>query len=406
LTFVLLFPSRCSWAVSMSQDDASALNALVAEKMTEMVIANCCAVAATILLYYDYLLTLQDEIRCIWKRKFSFATVLFFVNRYVTLLYRTLMIVQMLPWANLPEDQADAICNGVLRFNEVLTIMLEITVATFMSLRMYAIWSSDRRIFAVVMLLGIVQPAVNIYYYTTLEIVAVPPPFTGCGENVLLSPSASTALSIFNRVFAIIDDAVILILTWVKTAGIIKHFSSLKIHTSLVTMLLRDGTVYFAFLLILNIANLVAIEEQAFGAIPAISDVVTSILISRFMLNLRGVYTTSDSDLTSSFHPSKFSDIRFVNTVVGNLGAPLNTSAPVDDAEAVEDESRSSKIHFSSNPLMAGLEPLKLVADGNMSISDGSLRSPAKMPPDYFDVKFDYRLSVIDIRADSGYSNV
>lgn len=382
----------------MSQADLNAFNELVKEKMTEMIIANCCAVAATILLYYDYLLTLPDEIRCIWKRKFSFATVLFFVNRYVTLLYRTLMIIQMLPWSSLPEDQADTLCNGILRFNEVLTILLEVTVATFMSLRMYAIWSSDRRIFALVMLLSLVQPVVNIYYYTKLQIVAVPPPFTGCAETVLLPDAASSALSIFNRVFAISSDAVILILTWVKTAGIMRHFHSLKIQTSLVNMLFRDGTVYFVFLLILNVVNLIAIKEQAFGAIPALTDVITSILISRFMLNLRSVYTASDSDISSSFHPSKFSDIRFVNTIVGNLGAPLNTGAATDHSDPVDDEPDASRlVQCSSDPLAAGLEPGPREKG---SFSGDSERSTIKVLPDYFDVPYDYRLSVIDIRGD------
>lgn len=49
---------------------------------------------------------------------------------------------------------------------------------------------------------------------------------------------------------------------------------------------------------------------------------MTSVLISRFVLNLRGVYTPGGST-SGSQHLSRFSDIRFANNVVGNLGAPL-----------------------------------------------------------------------------------
>lgn len=38
------------------------------------------------LLFYDYLLTLDDEIRCVWKRRFSGVTVTFLALRYGTLL--------------------------------------------------------------------------------------------------------------------------------------------------------------------------------------------------------------------------------------------------------------------------------------------------------------------------------
>ncbi len=49
---------------------------------------------------------------------------------------------------------------------------------------------------------------------------------------------------------------------------------------------------------------------------------MTSVLLSRFVMNLRGVYIPSDS-AGGSFHSSRMSDIRFANSIVGNLGAPL-----------------------------------------------------------------------------------
>lgn len=46
------------------------------------------------LLFYDYVLTFSREIRCIWHRKFTGATVLFLLNRYIFLVYRILMTVE------------------------------------------------------------------------------------------------------------------------------------------------------------------------------------------------------------------------------------------------------------------------------------------------------------------------
>ncbi|KAL4248648.1 hypothetical protein ABKN59_006249 [Abortiporus biennis] len=70
-------------------------------------------------------------------------------------------------------------------------------------------------------------------------------------------------------------------------------------------LLLRDGTVYFVLLFALNVTT---IQFNAFSSIPAITEVMSSILVSRFMLNLRDVKLPSDSQ---------------VSFIVGNLGAPL-----------------------------------------------------------------------------------
>ena len=45
---------------------------------------NSCSVA---LVGYDYLLTLRRESCLFWKRRVNAATVVFFVNRYVALVY-------------------------------------------------------------------------------------------------------------------------------------------------------------------------------------------------------------------------------------------------------------------------------------------------------------------------------
>lgn len=45
------------------------------------------------LILYDHALTLQQEITLFWTRRFTVVTVLFFVNRYMTLCYGVLNVV-------------------------------------------------------------------------------------------------------------------------------------------------------------------------------------------------------------------------------------------------------------------------------------------------------------------------
>ena len=48
------------------------------------------------LLFYDYLLTFEQEVRYVWRHKFSGATVVFFVNRYCMLAYTVIFSVNSL----------------------------------------------------------------------------------------------------------------------------------------------------------------------------------------------------------------------------------------------------------------------------------------------------------------------
>lgn len=94
-------------------------------------ISNCCAIALTgsfcatsracrtlpfthssfqPFFFYDFSITVNDEIRCIWKRKFSGATFLFLANRYVGLLYRLVTLFLLLSWSTKARGSADEVC--------------------------------------------------------------------------------------------------------------------------------------------------------------------------------------------------------------------------------------------------------------------------------------------------------
>ena len=52
------------------------------------------------LLTYDYLLTFSGEIQFVWSRKFSGATVVFVLNRYVTLFSKIVLPISTFWWPN------------------------------------------------------------------------------------------------------------------------------------------------------------------------------------------------------------------------------------------------------------------------------------------------------------------
>ena len=46
------------------------------------------------ILYYDYLLTFGDEVRFFWRRRPGSVTILFFVNRYLSIVGNVPVILQ------------------------------------------------------------------------------------------------------------------------------------------------------------------------------------------------------------------------------------------------------------------------------------------------------------------------
>ncbi|GBE88868.1 hypothetical protein SCP_1402760 [Sparassis crispa] len=122
-------------------------------------------------------------------------------------------------------------------------------------------------------------------------------------------------------------DALVLVLTWAKTYQTNCASSKFHMKNSLTSLIQRDGTIYFFVLLLLNAINLVAIKFEILGSVPALTDVLTSIMVSRFFLDLRSVYLSSTSGSQSISRAQIVPEVislDFTSSLTGNLGAPLN----------------------------------------------------------------------------------
>ncbi|CCM01268.1 uncharacterized protein FIBRA_03317 [Fibroporia radiculosa] len=151
-------------------------------------------------------------------------------------------------------------------------------------------------------------------------------------------------VSMVNFVSTIVSLSIVLILTWIKTYAIRKHISSMgQSGKSLSNLCARDGSIYFVILLIMTIFNLVATTYQAIGDVTVLELAVSPILISRFLLDLRGADTArrnhvdTDEALASTVSEDTPESLCFSSAVVGNLEAPL-TSFFADDEDQQEHE--------------------------------------------------------------------
>ena len=56
---------------------------------------------STALVCYDFLITFDREVRCVWRRKWTGATVLFILNRYIVLLVHIISLCSFVRTTNL-----------------------------------------------------------------------------------------------------------------------------------------------------------------------------------------------------------------------------------------------------------------------------------------------------------------
>ncbi|EPS93829.1 hypothetical protein FOMPIDRAFT_91327 [Fomitopsis schrenkii] len=133
----------------------------------------------------------------------------------------------------------------------------------------------------------------------------------------------------------IITDVIILIITWRKTYHNIRLSRQANLPTSLAAILLRDGSIYFGLLTTINVLGIVFRFTTTFGGFEYFRVSLTSVILSRFFLNLRkasvlpvAVNTTGSSLFDSSSTPG-----------VGSLGGSM-AFAEDDDSEEDTEEAR------------------------------------------------------------------
>ncbi|KAL1948795.1 hypothetical protein VTO73DRAFT_10601 [Trametes versicolor] len=271
------------------------------------VVENYCIIASSALLFADTLMTLTSEVQRIWRRKFTGATAVFLVTR----------------------------CVPVLRLDDALTDISYLMFGVFLMLRVRGIWGKGWVPLALLTVLTPLRPILSIYNQVHYTPIAFGAPLGGCGADI---DNAIYAQKFLHEDSWLALDATVLVLTWLRTLGVHRESRRLGLHTPLVTLLLRDGTLYFLIIMVIQICGIVSMSAGNVFALwevwPFFDQVFTVIFSCRFMLDLRGVYLAyavpshpdfdGGKDTLASGH-AELSRLRFSTSVVGNMGAPLDT---------------------------------------------------------------------------------
>lgn len=312
-----------------------------------------CSIAARALFIWDYFITLDQEIQYIWRRRLSAVTCLFLLNRYVNFL---VAILEILEQASFQTQQS---CGPYIRVLQSLLFFTLLIDAAFPALRIYATWCRDWRPAIPILILSLVSPILTLYYYINSVTTVAPPPYGGCAIDLRISSDAYNKIIYTNRACTTASDFLMVVFTIARSLGVRNAVKKFSMNPDIVTLLLRDGSIYFAVLFVLNIAQIIVSAEQAGNnELTFFLSPVTSILISRFLLSLREIHP---SDLRerqstgSAVLSTQISAVPVSSQFIGSLGTPLwYTDSSTDDSQI--DQKLGLPI-FVREPLMAGLVP-------------------------------------------------
>ncbi|RDX47486.1 hypothetical protein OH76DRAFT_1484637 [Lentinus brumalis] len=266
---------------------------------------SCCAIAVLGFLFYDWLISFEDEVSLIWlsKNRRTIASIVYAFIRYTPII--------------------DAlICGIVVWIHRMLPVIQEIAASSFAALRIYAVSSKNRTLAGITFLLLLVPSVMALISDVTLvDIKDLPDPFD-CIMIVKLTD---------RFVMRDIHD-------FARTHEFAK---GIKFRRSAGKVILHDGSLYFIILASLNVLQIIFLRLRLRDPFVVTSDVtlftdpIASILVSHFLLNLRRVQHATESASMPSLRIPTLPDL------VSSFGGPVHpdfieTRAPAEGTEPRE----------------------------------------------------------------------
>ncbi|OCH88687.1 hypothetical protein OBBRIDRAFT_734008, partial [Obba rivulosa] len=244
------------------------------------------------ILYFDYFLTLPEEIERFWTRSgntFFWTSLLFVMNRYLPLLGSIPIIFEF--FAVMPEHVRFCRCRSLQLYHQYLAAATQTIVAVLLLVRVNAMYNKNTRILlmlVVTICASLATAAWSILSGDELPRATEDPSIVsyGCDLSVsvqqpLITPDFAGA---WGSVLAF--DTLVFILTVVKALQI-----GIFLRGSLCRIILRDGAIYFGFIVLTHIVNvltlLVSRKPESKGLCVTLTNVISSTLMTRSMLNLR-----------------------------------------------------------------------------------------------------------------------
>ncbi|KAI9432956.1 hypothetical protein H4582DRAFT_1018439 [Lactarius indigo] len=233
---------------------------------------NASAVSCYLILYYDYFLTLSKEIDRFWHpRPHTWASIIFFANRYIALLGHVpfLYIVYADPCKTVHLQPLLA------KYHGVLMLLLHFLTAALLMMRVYALYFRNKWVLAFVALEGVAAFSVACWALTK--------PTGGAGvdqQKSVIDTRPQTAAAFSGL---LVFDFTVFALSTYRSIKLGRH------NEPFLNRLFVGGIVYYGVTWSVNLVNvivLVTADPSVDLSTPVFANVLSVIMVSRLMINL------------------------------------------------------------------------------------------------------------------------
>ncbi|KAF8063514.1 hypothetical protein FPV67DRAFT_250041 [Lyophyllum atratum] len=281
-------------------------------------------VASTVLTY-DFLCTLDREVKYIWSNSRNAGSILFMVNRYLPFVDTGIAFKYLIMCLPTPKTcrTLNLIMSPILHFGVLLSEVI-------LMLRTYAIWNLRRTVLFWLCFLGLVLSGsfVFLVVYATQVLQFGPPPQDtdpfpyGCR---ILKGSHRATSKFYMEV--LLSETIILVLTMIKA---FQHRDS---RSRWVSRLYIDGMWFYFYMLLVTVSNITVFYKARSldhkEILVNIQRVLHSICCNRVILDIH-----SHKDLT---HPSNSSPSRINHMEGVTLSEFFTTVVPELQEDEVDD---------------------------------------------------------------------
>ncbi|TFK47501.1 hypothetical protein OE88DRAFT_1665658 [Heliocybe sulcata] len=245
-----------------------------------ILIQNYAHVFAVAILFYDHILTLRPEVVYIWRSRRLGVKALFLLNRYYALLVN--IIATVLEFKSFSLES----CKAAMQFRQFSVLCTAVIVTILLVLRIYALYGCSKRVLAGLVIAGSSLASISAWQVAVEHSDIKNSP--GCHIAYDRKSGIRTATGWESL---LVMDTLVFALTLKKTLSDRPRNlrPSLTKTNDLVVLMLRDGAVYYAVMVLANIGNILTFYFCAPLIKGILSTFVSNIsvtMLSRLMLNI------------------------------------------------------------------------------------------------------------------------
>ncbi|KAG2091490.1 uncharacterized protein F5147DRAFT_764261 [Suillus discolor] len=259
----------------------------------QMLMTRYAVLVPNIILIYDHMATLTEEIVFIWCRPKALSSVLFLLNRYVAVLGNIYVFINYLLPASVKLS-----CSTYKLSRQVLASLQVFIVCFILALRTYALYDRSRCLLAllVIIILAFVGGAsTGAFGHHSSTVTNLPE--GGC-YRIYAAEKIIRLAWMIQPVYELLIF-VLTVTRALKTRGLLR-LSLTKSRRNIIAVMFQDGVMFFGVMTLFEIPNILTYyhgSDILRGSLRTFTDCMSVTLISRLMLNL---HKSVDSGILSA----------------------------------------------------------------------------------------------------------